>query len=80
MAKKQANKTEEKELKIPSTVFEVDGKKFKFRRPAFSAKIDGEIKRLTAVEALKDAEVLAHLVSIKSSVIEPVADKKGDDK
>lgn len=80
MAKKQAKNETAAKATIPSTVFEVDGKKFKFRRPAFSAKIDGAIVRCTATEALNSEKVLLHLVKINSSVIEPVAEKKGDDK
>lgn len=55
---------------LPKKTFEVEGEKYKFRIPRFSINIKGNRKTWTAEEAISDADVCAHLVTIKSSVIE----------
>lgn len=55
-------------LKIPEDTFTVDDHSFKFVVPVFVYKT----QKITAIDALADKEILAHLVAIGSGVITEV--------
>jgi hypothetical protein len=73
MAKQTTSKeTVKKEvLTVPSTAFEVEGQgKFKFTVAKFILSTPEGGKEIKAEDALKDAKILAYLVTEKAGVIE----------
>ena len=54
--------------KIPDTVFEVGGKKYRFIVPVFRHKSE----RVTSIDALTDEEILTYLVDTGSEMIQEV--------
>ena len=55
-------RTEAKAAELPSTVFSESGKDYKFNTIAFVINTGTETRRVTADEALKNDELLSHIV------------------
>jgi hypothetical protein len=68
-------KKEEEKVVLPTTTFDVDKVgTFKFRVPVFRIIGMNDNQPIKATDALKNHEILGHLVKVKSHVIEKVAE------
>lgn len=74
MAKENKKEQKVEKPSVPSTEFEFDGAKYKFKVAHFRVIGMNDNNPILAKDALKDSELLEGLIKIKAGVIEKVGE------